>query len=55
MDSVFLGGMLASSSTTIISKAFDELGVKTKKYAGIADVITGKNISDLDEKKLVSE
>jgi CPA2 family monovalent cation:H+ antiporter-2 len=35
MDSVFLGGMLASSSTTIISKAFDELGVKTKKYAGI--------------------
>jgi CPA2 family monovalent cation:H+ antiporter-2 len=35
MDSVFLGGMLASSSTTIISKAFDELGVKTKKFAGI--------------------
>jgi len=35
MDSVFLGGMLASSSTTIISKAFDELGIKTKKFAGI--------------------
>ena len=35
MDSLFLGGMLASSSTTIILRAFDELGVKTKKYAGI--------------------
>lgn len=35
MDSLFLGGMLASSSTTIILRAFDELGVKTKKYARI--------------------
>jgi CPA2 family monovalent cation:H+ antiporter-2 len=35
MDSLFLGGMLASSSTTIILRAFDELGVKGKKYAGI--------------------
>jgi CPA2 family monovalent cation:H+ antiporter-2 len=35
MDSLFLGGMLASSSTTIIIRAFEELGVKTKKYAGI--------------------
>ncbi|MGE5418847.1 MAG: cation:proton antiporter, partial [Chloroflexota bacterium] len=35
MDSIFLGGMLASSSTTIISKAFDELGVKTQKFAGV--------------------
>lgn len=35
MDSIFLGGMLASSSTTIISKAFDELKVKTQKFAGI--------------------
>lgn len=33
MDSMFLGGMLASSSTTIIIKAFDELGVKTKQFA----------------------
>lgn len=33
MDSLFLGGMLASSSTTIIIKAFDELGVKTKQFA----------------------
>ena len=35
MDSLFLGGMLASSSTTIILRAFDELGLKTKKFAGI--------------------
>ena len=35
MDSLFLGGMLASSSTTIILRAFDELGVKTKKFAGV--------------------
>lgn len=35
MDSLFLGGMLASSSTTIIIRAFDELGVKTKRYARI--------------------
>lgn len=35
MDSMFLGGMLASSSTTIIIRAFDELGVKTKKYARV--------------------
>lgn len=35
MDSLFLGGMLASSSTTIIIKAFDELGMKTKHYARI--------------------
>ncbi len=35
MDSIFLGGMLASSSTTIIIRAFDELGVKTKQFARI--------------------
>lgn len=35
MDSVFLGGMLASSSTTIIIRAFEELGVKTKRYANV--------------------
>lgn len=35
MDSVFLGGMLASSSTTIIIKAFDELGIKGKRFASI--------------------
>lgn len=35
MDSLFLGGMLASSSTTIIIKAFDELNVKTMQYARV--------------------
>ncbi len=35
MDSLFLGGMLASSSTTIIIKAFDELGLKKKRYAHV--------------------
>ncbi|MBL7925088.1 MAG: cation:proton antiporter [Bacteroidia bacterium] len=35
MDSLFLGGMLASSSTTIIIRAFDELGVKSMHYARI--------------------
>lgn len=35
MDSIFLGGMLASSSTTIIVKAFDELGMKTKHFASV--------------------
>lgn len=32
MDSVFLGGMLSMSSTTIIIKAFDELQLKGKKF-----------------------
>jgi CPA2 family monovalent cation:H+ antiporter-2 len=35
MDCLFLGGMLASSSTTIILRAFDELGIKSKPYARI--------------------
>lgn len=34
-DSLFLGGMLAISSTTIIVRSFDELGVKAKKYVNI--------------------
>lgn len=33
MDSVFLGGMLSMSSTTIIIKAFDELGVRQSGFA----------------------
>jgi CPA2 family monovalent cation:H+ antiporter-2 len=35
MDSIFLGGIIAISSTTIIIRAFEELGVKTKKFAGL--------------------
>ncbi|MEN3292310.1 MAG: monovalent cation:H+ antiporter-2, family [Burkholderiales bacterium] len=33
MDSLFLGAMLAISSTTIIVKALDELGLKREKFA----------------------
>ena len=35
MDSIFLGGILSVSSTTIIIKAFEELGLKHKKFAGL--------------------
>lgn len=35
MDCLFLGGILAIASTTIIIKAFDELGVKSQKFSGI--------------------
>ncbi len=35
MDSIFLGGMLASSSTTIIVKALDELKMKREAFAQI--------------------
>lgn len=35
MDSLFLGGIIAISSTTIIIRAFDELGLKTQQFAGI--------------------
>lgn len=33
MDSLFLGGILSVSSTTIIIRAFEELGVKTQGFA----------------------
>ncbi|OQP61502.1 sodium:proton antiporter [Niastella vici] len=35
MDCIFLGGIIAISSTTIIIRAFDELGVKTRQFAGV--------------------
>ena len=35
MDSIFLGAILSISSTTIIIRAFEELGVKSQKFAGI--------------------
>ena len=35
MDSLFLGGMLASSSTTITIKAFEELKIKTQQYVRV--------------------
>jgi CPA2 family monovalent cation:H+ antiporter-2 len=33
MDCIFLGAILSMSSTTIIIRAFDEVGAKTKKFA----------------------
>lgn len=33
MESIFLGGMLAMSSTTIVLKAYDDLGLKSRPYA----------------------
>ena len=35
MDCIFLGGMLAMSSTTIIYKAFDDLGLRQQQFAGL--------------------
>ena len=35
MDSIFLGGMLAMSSTTIIYKAFDDMGLRQQRFAGM--------------------
>ncbi len=35
MDCIFLGGILSISSTTIILRAFDELGVKSKRFANL--------------------
>jgi CPA2 family monovalent cation:H+ antiporter-2 len=35
MDCIFLGGIIAISSTTIIIRAFDELGVKSQKFASV--------------------
>ena len=35
MNCIFLGGMLAMSSTTIIYKAFDALGLRQQQFAGL--------------------
>ncbi len=35
INSLFLGGMLSMSSTTIIIKAFNDLGIQHKKFAGL--------------------
>ena len=35
MDCIYLGGMLAMSSTTIIFKAFDDLGLRQKRFASL--------------------
>lgn len=35
MESIFLGGMISMSSTTIIIKSFEDLGLKKKSFANI--------------------
>lgn len=35
MNSLFLGGMLSMSSTTIIYKAFDDMGLRNQKFSGV--------------------
>lgn len=35
IESIFLGGMMGMSSTTIIIKAYDDLGIKDKSYASL--------------------
>ena len=35
MDCIYLGGMLAMSSTTIIYKAFDDMGIRQKHFTGL--------------------
>ena len=35
MNSIFLGGMLSMSSTTIIIKAFDDLGLRNQRFTGV--------------------
>ena len=38
-ESIFLGGMLAMSSTTIVIKAFSDMGIKKQKFADIVLVV----------------
>ena len=35
MDCIFLGGMMAMSSTTIIYKALDDMGLRQQRFAGL--------------------
>jgi len=44
-DCLFLGGMLAMSSTTIIYKAFEDLGLRKKKFA--AEVLSVLILEDI--------
>lgn len=45
MDRLFLGGMLCMSSTTIIYKAFDDIGLRSKRFAsGVISVLIIEDI-----------
>ena len=35
MESIFLGGMLPMSSTMVVAKSYDDMGLKGKPFAGI--------------------
>ncbi|MBO4611417.1 MAG: cation:proton antiporter [Bacteroidales bacterium] len=35
MESIFLAGLLSMSSTTVVLKVYDDMGLKTKPYAGL--------------------
>ena len=39
VESIFLGGMLAMSSTTIVVKAFNDMGIQKQKFADIVLVV----------------
>lgn len=45
MESIFLGGLLSMSSTLVIIKAYDEMGLKRKPYASV--VFGGLVVEDL--------
>ena len=48
MDSVFLGGMLSMSSTTIIIKVFDELGLRQAPFAqGVFGTLVVEDIAGI--------
>ena len=50
MDCTFLGGMLAMSSTTIIYKAFDDLGLRQQRFSGLVmSVLILEDILDRDD------
>jgi len=45
MESIFLGGLMSMSSTTIIIKAYDEMGLKKRPYANL--IFGGLVVEDL--------
>ena len=63
INSLFLGGMLSMSSTTIILKAFTDMGLRQQKFASqvladaiavapVADDAAGVELLDIDELKV---
>ena len=46
MDCIYLGGMIAMSSTTIVYKAFDDMGLRQQHFAGVVDCADGDAFHD---------